>query len=278
MGNDLCKLSSAEKETRSMLDASEHAQSILDQSTDGGAVTLNDFKVVKKLGQGGFGKVFLVQRKGSRQKFAMKVVKKSDVLAKNLIRQIMTERHILAQVASPFVVDMHFAFQTDEKLYFIMDYVKGGELHAQIQLGLSEDEIRFYGSEIVLGLEYLHSLGIVYRDLKSENVLISADGHVKLTDFGLSKQLSPTGGDVTHTMCGTPDYVAPEVLSKQGHTESIDWWALGILLYEMYVKRTPFVSMNLHETLKFLHGSKPVCLDQLENASDQFRSLVGKLL
>lgn len=165
----------------------------------------------------------------------MKVVKKSDVLEKNLINQIMTERQILAQVASPFVVEMHYAFQTDEKLYFIMDYVKGGELHAQIKFGLSESDIRFYASEIVLGIEYLHSLGIVYRDLKSENVLISANGHVKLTDFGLSKQLSSGAGELTHTMCGTPDYVAPEVLSKEGHTESIDWWALGILLYEMYV-------------------------------------------
>ena len=187
MGNDLCKNPSSGNETRSMIDAKDRALSLLDQPLDGTAATLNDFKVIRKLGQGGFGKVFLVQRKGSRQQFAMKVVKKSDVLEKNLINQIMTERQILAQVASPFVVEMHYAFQTDEKLYFIMDYVKGGELHAQIKHGLSEADIRFYASEIVLGIEYLHSLGIVYRDLKSENVLISADGHVKLSDFGLSK-------------------------------------------------------------------------------------------
>lgn len=118
-------------------------------------------------------------------------------------------------------------------------------------------------------------MGIVYRDLKSENVLLSAEGHVKLTDFGLSKQLV---GDTTHTMCGTPDYVAPEVLSKEGHTESIDWWALGILLYEMYTKRTPFQGMDLVATLKFLKSRRPICLDSIKGASPQFQNLVALLL
>ena len=154
-----------------------------------------------------------------------------------------------------------------------MDHIQGGQLHTQISAGLTERDIRFYAAEIIVGLQYLHSQGIVYRDLKSENVLLSADGHVKLTDFGLSKLLD-TSGDVTHTMCGTPDYVAPEVLAKTGHTSAIDWWALGILLYEMYTKRTPFFKFNLPETLKHIISDKPIDLDQLCSASNDFQLLV----
>ena len=127
---------------------------------------------------------------------------------------------------------MRFAFQSQTKLYLISDFFNGGELFFYLSNGrFSENRARFYAAEIAMGLHYLHSKGIVYRDLKPENLLLDADGHIKITDFGLSKQ--NVEGDELHSLCGTPEYLAPEILNRTGHGQAVDWWSLGALLYEM---------------------------------------------
>ena len=138
---------------------------------------------------------------------------------------------------------MHYAFQTEDKLYMVMDFLNGGELfyHLRREQRFTEGRIRFYAAEIILGLQALHAQGTIYRDLKPENILLDEEGHVRLTDFGLSKQgIFKINKDMTYTICGTPEYLAPEIIRSEGHGKAVDWWSLGTLLYEMYSGRPPF--------------------------------------
>jgi serine/threonine protein kinase len=177
------------------------------------------------------------------QYFAMKVLKKSNLIQRNQLDHTKTERDILQNVHNPFLMRMHYAFQTEDKLYMVMDFLNGGELffHLRKEQTFKEDRIRFYAAEIILGLEALHQHDIIYRDLKPENILLDEDGHIRLTDFGLSKQgINYLNNDQTTTICGTPEYLAPEIVIGEGHGRAVDWWSLGILIYEMLVGRPPF--------------------------------------
>ncbi|KAJ1649206.1 hypothetical protein IWQ61_009634, partial [Dispira simplex] len=209
-------------------------------------VGLDDFHVMRLIGQGAYGRVFLVQHKQSGQYFAMKVVRKSRVVANS--RQITftkAERAILEDVRHPFVVRLFYAFQTAECLYLILEYASGGELfhHMNVERMFTERVARFFTAEIVLALEHLHTLGIIYRDLKPENCLLDSDGHIVLTDFGLSKLGLPENGK-TSTFCGTIEYMAPEVLDESPYDQCVDWWSLGILLYDMITGAPPFHGSN----------------------------------
>uniref|UniRef100_A0AAV2K063 Protein kinase domain-containing protein n=1 Tax=Knipowitschia caucasica TaxID=637954 RepID=A0AAV2K063_KNICA len=194
-----------------------------------------DFDYLKIIGKGSFGKVLLARHKESRAYYAVKVLQKKIIFKKKEQKHIMAERSVLMKnIQHPFLVGLHFSFQTTDKLYFVLDYVNGGELfyHLQRERIFLEPRARFYSAEIASALGYLHSLHIVYRDLKPENILLDSQGHIVLTDFGLCKE-GLESNETTSTFCGTPEYLAPEVLQKQAYDRTVDWWCLGSVLYEM---------------------------------------------
>ena len=191
----------------------------------------------------------------------MKSLRKEMIEKRNQKEHTITERQILGEVANPFIVQLRYAFQTNDKLYMVMDFANGGELfyHLRRAKSFTEDRTCFYAAEIALALEYLHSLGIIYRDLKPENVLIDGDGHIKLTDFGLSKQFAEDQMKKAFSFCGTPEYIAPEILKRTGHDHSVDFWSLGALIYEMLASSPPFYSKNKEQMFRNML-TKPVAL------------------
>lgn len=208
---------------------------------------IEDFELLKVVGKGSFGKVMQVKKKDTGLIYAMKVLKKEQLVKRKQVAHTQTERKVLQNVDHPFIVSLRFAFQSDVKLYMILDYFTGGELffHLKNAGRFPEDRARYYAAEIALALHCLHSHEIVYRDLKPENVLLDNEGHIKLTDFGLSKDSVSSSG-LTHTFCGTPEYLAPEVIHGAGYGQAVDWWSLGTLLYEMLTGLPPFFNQNLH--------------------------------
>jgi len=218
-------------------------------------VRLDDFELLKVLGRGSFGKVMQVKKKSNNKVFAMKILKKRAIVARNQVEHTKAERKILQALQHPFLMTLRYAFQSKEKLYFVLDYFQGGELffHLKNKRRFSEEVARLYVGEIALALGHLHSLGVIYRDLKPENILLDDIGHVCLTDFGLSKDVDKD--DKAHTFCGTPEYLAPEIVTGAGHDKAVDWWSLGILLYELTVGIPPFYSQNVNEMYnKIQHG------------------------
>ncbi|KAL3081968.1 hypothetical protein niasHT_032650 [Heterodera trifolii] len=220
----------------------------------------SQFDLLRVLGQGSFGKVFLVRKNcgtDNGQLYAMKVLKKATLKVRDRLRTKM-ERDILAQINHPFIVKLHYAFQTEGKLYLILDFLRGGDLFTRLskEVILTEDDVKFYMSEIILALEHLHSLGIVYRDLKPENILFDSDGHINLTDFGLSKESLDVPGQVTYSFCGTVEYMAPEVVNRRGHSVAADWWSLGVLMYEMLTGHLPFQGKDRHDTMNLILRAK----------------------
>lgn len=209
--------------------------------------TLDDFILMKVIGKGSYGKVMLVRHKneGDGAYYAMKMLRKENVIKRNQVEHTKTERHVLEAVSHPFIVNLYYAFQTPKKLYFVLEYCPGGELFFHLSRAgrFSEGRCRFYASELLLAIEYLHRLNIIYRDLKPENVLLDADGHVKLTDFGLSKE-GIQDNFSAKSMCGTPEYLAPEILERQGHGKAVDWYSLGALMYEMLTGLPPFYTRD----------------------------------
>ncbi|XP_031509615.1 ribosomal protein S6 kinase beta-2 isoform X2 [Papio anubis] len=218
------------------------------------------FELLRVLGKGGYGKVFQVRKvQGTNlgKIYAMKVLRKAKIVrnAKDTAHT-RAERNILESVKHPFIVELAYAFQTGGKLYLILECLSGGELfmHLEREGIFLEDTACFYLAEITLALGHLHSQGIIYRDLKPENIMLSSQGHIKLTDFGLCKE-SIHEGAVTHTFCGTIEYMAPEILVRSGHNRAVDWWSLGALMYDMLTGSPPFTAENRKKTMdKIIKG------------------------
>ncbi|KAJ1788308.1 serine/threonine protein kinase, AGC [Coemansia sp. RSA 2167] len=242
------------------------------------AVGPKSFIKIKLLGKGDVGKVYLVRQKETGKLYAMKVLSKAEMIKRNKIKRVLAEQEILATANHPFIVTLYHTFQSDERLYFCMDYCIGGEFFRVLQSRpgkcLPEEDAKFYAAEVTCALEYLHLSGFIYRDLKPENILLHETGHIMLTDFDLSKQSDPPGtpmvlkntsffyslpsvdtractaGLRTNSFVGTVVYLAPEVIKGVGHSSAVDWWTLGILIFEMLFGSTPFKGSNRNATFR----------------------------
>ncbi|KAI9155384.1 Serine/threonine-protein kinase nrc-2 [Paramyrothecium foliicola] len=238
----------------------------------------SSFDKIKLIGKGDVGKVYLVREKKSGRLYAMKVLSKKEMIKRNKIKRALAEQEILATSNHPFIVTLYHSFQSEDYLYLCMEYCSGGEFFRALQTRpgkcIPEDDARFYAAEVTAALEYLHLMGFIYRDLKPENILLHQSGHIMLSDFDLSKQSGPGGKPTmivgkngartdalptidtrsciadfrTNSFVGTEEYIAPEVIKGSGHTSAVDWWTLGILIYEMLYGTTPFKGKNRNAT------------------------------
>jgi len=203
------------------------------------SLAVGDFQVGKTLGTGAFGRVRFVTYKATSNFYALKTLKKASIIKMKQVDHIVSEKSILQTLKHPFIVNMYGSFHDNRYIYMVLEYIIGGEFFTHLRKAgrFDNDASCFFGACVAAIFEYCHSKNIVYRDLKPENILINADGYVKLTDFGFAKVIEHR----TYTLCGTPEYIAPEVLLNKGHGKPVDWWTLGILIYEMIVGYPPFV-------------------------------------
>ena len=213
-----------------------------------GSLKIDDFDLLKVVGRGSFGKVMQVLKKDTGRIYALKTIRKAHIISRSEVAHTLAERSVLAQINNPFITPLKFSFQSADKLYFVLAFVNGGELfhHLQKEQRFDINRSRFYTAELLCALECLHGFKVIYRDLKPENILLDYSGHIALCDFGLCK-LDMKDEDRTNTFCGTPEYLAPELLLGHGYTKTVDWWTLGVLLYEMLTGLPPFYDENTNE-------------------------------
>ncbi|ODQ51010.1 kinase-like protein, partial [Saitoella complicata NRRL Y-17804] len=259
--------------------------------------SIKDFDIIKPISKGAFGSVYLAKKKTTGEYFAIKILKKADMIAKNQVTNVRAERAILmAQGENPFVAKLWFTFQTKEYLYLVMEYCNGGDCAALIKIlgGLSEDWAKKYMAEIVLGVKYLHEHGIVHRDLKPDNFLIDQRGHLKLTDFGLSRMgligrqhraqahVQTTDRNSPELFVGTPDYLAPETIKGTGQDEMSDWWSLGCILFEFMFGVPPFHDETPEKVFENILERRIIWPEEEDGdehlISEQARDLINRLL
>eukprot|EP00040_Diaphanoeca_grandis_P039265 m.258571 g.258571 ORF g.258571 m.258571 type:complete len:389 (-) comp36769_c0_seq1:546-1712(-) len=215
--------------------------------------TLESYDKITVLGTGSFGRVLLVKHKQNGEFLACKIIGKKRVIETKQVEHTLNEKNILFCMESRFVVDLTDFFQDSKSLYFILDFCNGGEMFTIIQRQkhrkFTEEQTRFFAAQTICAFEYLHNLDVVHRDLKPENMLIDHSGNAKLTDFGFAKRVE----DITYTMCGTPEYLAPEIIANKGYNRAVDWWAVGVLIFEMRCGRSPFEAKDQLKMFKKIH-------------------------
>lgn len=239
-------------------------------------ICCSSFEVIKVLGKGSYSLVTLVRKKDTGIMYAMKSIEKQRVLKEISVQQVLTEKLILSSIDHPFICKMHWAFHSNKKLHIIMEYYPGGELfyHLKRVKKFSENHAKFYFCEVLMSLKYLHDKDIAYRDLKPENIVIDVDGHVKLTDFGLSK-MDMRGESLS--FCGSPEYMSPEMLGNMGHTKIVDLYCIGVLLFELLTGRPPFYDRDKNEMyLKILKSNLEIPSYVSEHAKDLLQKLLEK--
>lgn len=241
-------------------------------------VALDDFNFLAVLGKGNFGKVMLAEEKHTGQLFAIKVLKKEFIIENDEIDSTRSEKRVFLTAAReqhPFLLSLHSCFQTETRVYFVMEYVSGGDLMLHIQREqFNLHRAKFYAAEVLLALEYFHKHGIIYRDLKLDNIMLTLDGHIKIADYGLCKE-GMWYGNTTSTFCGTPEFMAPEILLEQRYGRAVDWWAFGILLYEMLLGQAPFRGDDEDEIFDAILEDEPLYPIQMPRDSV---SLLQRLL
>lgn len=242
------------------------------------SLKIEDFELLKVVGKGSFGKVMQVQKRDTHRIYALKTIRKAHIISRSEVAHTLAERSVLAQINNPFIVPLKFSFQSPEKLYLVLAFVNGGELfhHLQKEQRFDINRARFYAAELLCALECLHGFNVIYRDLKPENILLDYTGHIALCDFGLCK-LDMKDEDRTNTFCGTPEYLAPELLTGAGYTKTVDWWTLGVLLYEMLTGLPPFYDENTNDMYRKIL-TEPLHFPGPEIVPPAARDLLTRLL
>ena len=253
-------------------------------------VNYNDFEIIKVIGRGYIGKILLVKYKNDGKYYAMKMMRKDQIISEDLQENILLEKNILIEAQCEFILSLSFFFQTNERIYYLTPFIKGGDLYHKLKTDkfFKEDLVKFYSAQIAVALQYLHDLGIVYRDLKPENILLNDDGYIKLCDFGAAIKLH--GVEKNYNFAGSPEYASPEMINYLGHTVMTDWWSFGILIYEMLYGFTPFFNLDKDRMYDLIiNGS--ISFPQYFNSnnengekiieykvSDEAKNLINKLL
>jgi len=244
-------------------------------------LSLESFKILTVLGKGTFGKVYLTELLENKKLYAIKAIRKDVLLETEQIENTKLERDILLECDHPFLWGMDYVFQNDLRVYFVMPFVRGGELYKHFLKNkrFPEEQVKFYAAQIACAIGYLHSKDIWHRDMKLENILMDEEGYIKLIDFGLAKILKDS--EMSQSFCGTPEYLAPEMVSQKGHDKSVDWWALGVLIYEMLIGVTPFYNRSRNLMLTRIQQSKIIFPNKKKykiEYSDEAQDIICKLL
>ncbi|KAI0900032.1 hypothetical protein F4806DRAFT_276407 [Annulohypoxylon nitens] len=236
----------------------------LPSATDPGTgqrIGLDHFNFLAVLGKGNFGKVMLAETKKSRRLYAIKVLKKEFIIENDEVESIRSEKRVFLianRERHPFLTNLHACFQTETRVYFVMEYISGGDLMLHIQRGqFGTKRAQFYASEVCLALKYFHENGVIYRDLKLDNILLTLDGHIKIADYGLCKE-DMWYGSTTSTFCGTPEFMAPEILLDKKYGRAVDWWAFGVLIYQMLLQQSPFRGEDEDEIYDAILADEPL--------------------